>query len=269
MTNSGETENFGKLLRMMMVHANVTQADLARHMGVRRPTVTDWVNGTHLPRYRDLILQMAQFLGASEEQTQQLLAAAVMPHLWPEGVASAHKVTISQLRQEYVERVAVFSQAIPLAWGQAGDMRQAYVHARLEPVEAAAWPPQDRAISANTVEKSQLADSLLLATSCHAAILAPAGSGKSILWRWLIKRVAQGAAGDLIPIPLDWAWVRAGDPGDVISLLEMVINRIGLDHNGPSTTSLAKDLLAQLETGAAVALIDNWSGFEGGITFLV
>ena len=73
---SSEGKAFGGLLGQFRTDAGLTQQQLADLMGKTRGTIVNWENGTHLPRERALVLDLAKHLHLDSLKRDQLLEAA-------------------------------------------------------------------------------------------------------------------------------------------------------------------------------------------------
>jgi len=61
-----DPDRFASALRAALAHEHMTQADLARELGVSQPTVSDWVNGKKTPG-RDNLSRVQDVLGIPDE----------------------------------------------------------------------------------------------------------------------------------------------------------------------------------------------------------
>lgn len=83
-------QSFSELLRMYMARTGVSDAELARAVGVRRQTIFRWKEGlVARPRHREDVLALARKLRLSPEELDALLLAAGFP---PEQAAAAPDV---------------------------------------------------------------------------------------------------------------------------------------------------------------------------------
>src|SRR6185295_11497684 len=70
---------FAELLRSYRERASLDRADLATALGVHRNTIGLWERGEYRPRYRELVLRLAEELALSSAETDQLLRTADFP----------------------------------------------------------------------------------------------------------------------------------------------------------------------------------------------
>jgi DNA-binding XRE family transcriptional regulator len=107
-----ENSRLGLLLRAHRREGQMTQAELARELGVQQQTVARWETGSSLPQRR-LWPDVARFIGMSSEEFRKLLASSldesqtglVLP-MYPSG-----DVPSSALRDELrVDETAVLRQ---------------------------------------------------------------------------------------------------------------------------------------------------------------
>ena len=69
--------DFGELLTSHIDRSGISDSDLARRIGVSRPTLIRWKEGvTARPRYREDVLRCAEVLRLTPEERDELLAAA-------------------------------------------------------------------------------------------------------------------------------------------------------------------------------------------------
>ena len=258
---------FGPLLKSLLVRAGHTQQELADHLEVQRQAVSTWVTGSRRPRYSEDIIKAAEFLEASEDEIQQLLDAAFIPRQKPQRVTDVTSVDLTldvamvdTLKETYLTHVHAFTRALPLAWGMTGNVESAYVHSRLGRIEPPTWPPRTPFNLERDIGNSPQAETLLFDEQLHVAIIAPTGGGKSALWRQLANRLANGFAGKVLPVLIDWEQIRAEKIVEANRLLESAIKLVWPDC--AAIPQFAQILKLQLETGEAVALIDNWSGLN-------
>src|SRR5712692_764932 len=78
---SSEGKAFGELLGQFRTEAGLTQQQLAGLMGKTRGTIVNWENGTHLPKERALVLELAKHLHIDSLKRDQLLEAALLDPL--------------------------------------------------------------------------------------------------------------------------------------------------------------------------------------------
>lgn len=168
------------------------------------------------------------------------------------GPISVPKIQVSTLLAEYQQATVRQARQAQLILGNWGNIDQGYVHSRLE------RPPQPG--KGKEESDAFYADELLHREHVHAAIIAPAGSGKSTLWRRLTALLANGVTGDIIPIPIDWS--QAQDASSATSLLEIAVHDVWQQCPQEQRNPLACHLQDRLEQGTAVALIDNWGGLR-------
>ena len=70
-------QSFGELLTSHISRSGISDADLARRIGVSRPTLIRWKEGvTARPRYREDVLSCAEVLRLTPEERDELLVAA-------------------------------------------------------------------------------------------------------------------------------------------------------------------------------------------------
>ena len=70
-------QTFGELLTSHISRSGISDADLARRIGVSRPTLIRWKEGvTARPRYREDVLSCAEVLRLTPEERDELLVAA-------------------------------------------------------------------------------------------------------------------------------------------------------------------------------------------------
>ena len=68
---------FSELLTAYMTRTGITDADLARRVGVNRLTLVRWKEGvTSRPRYREDVVKCAEVLRLTAEEGDELLLAA-------------------------------------------------------------------------------------------------------------------------------------------------------------------------------------------------
>jgi tetratricopeptide (TPR) repeat protein len=73
-------KSFGELLSEYIEHSGVSDAELARRLGISRQTVFRWREGlTQRPRHRQDVLRMAEMLRLSPPERDQLLLAGGFP----------------------------------------------------------------------------------------------------------------------------------------------------------------------------------------------
>jgi len=87
------TEKFGPLLRHLRLNAGKSMGDLARHLGVSVPYISDVEHGRRAPLARHRILDTARFLGI-EPSTLLVSATQSRGVLDIEGNPSEHAVEV-------------------------------------------------------------------------------------------------------------------------------------------------------------------------------
>ncbi|MGB2895387.1 MAG: helix-turn-helix domain-containing protein [Anaerolineales bacterium] len=74
-------DSFSDLLSMLAERAGISDAELARRLGISRQTVFRWREGeTQRPRHRDDVARLADALRLGPEERNQLFRAAGFPH---------------------------------------------------------------------------------------------------------------------------------------------------------------------------------------------
>ena len=58
-------------LRRLMYEKNITQAQMARDLGIKKGTISTWMNGVHLPRM-DKIDRICHYLGCSRSDLLEI-----------------------------------------------------------------------------------------------------------------------------------------------------------------------------------------------------
>jgi tetratricopeptide (TPR) repeat protein/transcriptional regulator with XRE-family HTH domain len=82
---------FSELLRQFRVHEHLSQHELAKRMGVHRNTIVAWEQGSHLPKTRPRVLELAQALHLNEQDTEYLFQASFL--------STSTSITLSQSAQ--------------------------------------------------------------------------------------------------------------------------------------------------------------------------
>jgi len=81
-------KSFGELLSEYINQTGVSDAELARRLGISRQTVFRWREGlTQRPRHRQDVLRMAEMLRLSQPERDQLLLAGGFPPVQPQQAA--------------------------------------------------------------------------------------------------------------------------------------------------------------------------------------
>jgi tetratricopeptide (TPR) repeat protein len=85
---------FAELLRSYRERASLDRAALAAALGVHRNTLGLWERGEYRPRYRELLLRLADELALSPAETDQLLRAADFPpvNATPDLLSARHQL---------------------------------------------------------------------------------------------------------------------------------------------------------------------------------
>src|SRR5262245_43432898 len=73
------TFTFAELLRSYRERASLDRIDLVVALGVHRNTIGHWERGDYRPRYRELVLRLAEELSLNPAETDLLLRAADFP----------------------------------------------------------------------------------------------------------------------------------------------------------------------------------------------
>ena len=74
-------DSFSDLLSMFAERAGISDAELARRLGISRQTIFRWREGeTQRPRHRDDVARLADALRLESEERTQLFMAAGFPH---------------------------------------------------------------------------------------------------------------------------------------------------------------------------------------------
>lgn len=104
--------DFGELLSSHISRSGISDADLARRIGVSRPTLIRWKEGvTTRPRYREDVLSCAEVLRLTPEERDELLVAADFdPEAPPPPAVSTEPADVDM---EVPPAVAVSSPAPP------------------------------------------------------------------------------------------------------------------------------------------------------------
>jgi len=72
--------SFSELLSMFAERAGISDAELARRLGISRQTIFRWREGeTQRPRHREDVIRLADALRLEPEERDQLLVAAGFP----------------------------------------------------------------------------------------------------------------------------------------------------------------------------------------------
>ena len=102
---------FAELLAAHIARAGISDADLARRIGISRLTLIRWKDGvTARPRYREDVLRCAELLRLTPEERDGLLAAADFP---PESDPSASTGAIAEPSADSVTETPAVADAAP------------------------------------------------------------------------------------------------------------------------------------------------------------
>lgn len=95
---------FGRNLAALRIQRGLTLVELAQHLGFHASYLSHMERGRRLPPKREEIMRIADFLGASAPERQQLWDAAI----WSAAVNSIEHMNGNgeQLLGEFVERMA-------------------------------------------------------------------------------------------------------------------------------------------------------------------
>ena len=136
---------FGELLKSLRQRCDLSQAELAMHLGLHRNTIGKWERGDCLPDTRGMVLELANRLALNERETNLLLQSALFASetasLWQIPMARNFFFTGRVLLLEQLhallshEHQAVLSQAVVLSgFGGVGKtqtaLEYAYRHAQ-------------------------------------------------------------------------------------------------------------------------------------------
>jgi transcriptional regulator with XRE-family HTH domain len=69
--------SFGELLKIFRKRKQLTQKQLAQHLGVHANTISSWELGTYLPATSGLVLELARLLTLNDQETRQLLEGSL------------------------------------------------------------------------------------------------------------------------------------------------------------------------------------------------
>jgi tetratricopeptide (TPR) repeat protein/transcriptional regulator with XRE-family HTH domain len=89
--------NFSDLLRQFRVREHLSQHELAKRMGVHRNTIVAWEQGSHLPKTRPRVLELAQVLHLNEQDTEYLFQASFLSTSGEQQTSTS--ITLSQSAQ--------------------------------------------------------------------------------------------------------------------------------------------------------------------------
>jgi transcriptional regulator with XRE-family HTH domain len=92
---------FGELLKQYMDRTGISDAELARTLGVRRQTIFRWKEGSVVrPRHAEDVLRCAQRLRLTAEERDQLLLAAGFPPQSPPALPERSATVTVEIEQE-------------------------------------------------------------------------------------------------------------------------------------------------------------------------
>ena len=110
-------KSFGELLSEYINQTGVSDAELARRLGISRQTVFRWREGlTQRPRHREDVLRMAEMLRLSPAERDQLLLAGGFPPDQPQPADSqldGGKQIVRALQERW--RIAALGLLVVLA----------------------------------------------------------------------------------------------------------------------------------------------------------
>lgn len=157
--------------------------------------------------------------------------------------------TAESLREDFLLRV------LGLAWegfGAPGGSRRTediYVHSRIVSMQARSGVGHG---------DITYVEDLLQRDPLRAAIIGPAGSGKSTLWRYLVRLLCNSPDiyRDLLPVPIDWADIEPETGNRAVT--PVVLRTVWPDCPADQAAMLGDYLAEHLRQGRAIALIDNW-----------
>ena len=123
---------FGRLLAGFRVRAGFSQLELARRLDWRRELLSNWERGANLPSHRPDIKVIADMLDLSEEEYQQLLAAAFLPEDQTRSRRSRHfrkrRFFVPSLLQYHISRGQVERDILSQLTGEETETQALILH---------------------------------------------------------------------------------------------------------------------------------------------
>lgn len=199
-TQAGDETTIGGRIRLARKHARLSQADLAKRIGVSQPAIATWESGVHDPR-RLALAKLADALGASLEW---LAAGARSPSESDTQAAAAY------LRRS-VQHVPIISGAAAARFASSPNADPHQVAEDYIPVTSSG--PQLFAIFVDDLAIDRLVQKGALAVIDYADRQPADGSiclaivdGEPVLRIWRFKTMTlepHSSTSDFLPIPID------------------------------------------------------------------